>query len=136
MTTFLKKYLGKLLVPIAWTIFMGILLTLPGSMLPNEASFQIPQFDKLVHIGMFGGFVFLWNLYLSNRQHTPKKLLRLFFCVFVLGVIYGIGSEYVQKHVPGRDFDEADIIADMIGASLAYGISNMMLLFPPTSSTD
>jgi VanZ family protein len=78
---------------------------------------------------MFGGFVFLWCLWLSKRQIPQERLLRLFFTVFVIAVIYGIGSEYVQKYfIPGRDFDEADIIFDMIGASLAYGISNMALV--------
>jgi VanZ family protein len=56
------------------------------------------------------------------------RLLRLFFLVFILADIYGIGMEFMQKYyIPGRDFDEADIIADMIGASLAYGLSNLFL---------
>jgi hypothetical protein len=129
MIPFFKKYLGNIYMAIAWTLFIGILLTLPGSMLPKESTFQIPHFDKFVHTSMFGGFVFLWSLWLSNRQIPQERLLRLFFTVFVIAVIYGIGSEYVQKYfIPGRDFDEADIIFDMIGASLAYGISNMTLV--------
>ena len=116
-------------MPIVWSIVIGILLTLPGSVLPNEGSFKIPQFDKIVHMGMFGGFVFLWNLYLSARPIAPKRLLRLFFIIFLIGIAYGIGSEYVQKYfIPLRDFDEGDIIADMLGASLAYGLSNISLL--------
>jgi hypothetical protein len=27
-----------------------------------------------------------------------------------------------------RDYDEADIIADMVGAGIAYGLSNIFLL--------
>lgn len=130
MVTFLKKYLGGLYVPIGWSLFMGILLFLPGSMLPHENTFPIPQFDKIVHMGMFGGFVFLWNLYLSNRSMPGKRLLSLFFAIFILALAYGIGSEYIQKYfIPGRDYDNADIIADMIGASLAYGISNILFSY-------
>ncbi|HZE84657.1 MAG TPA: VanZ family protein [Puia sp.] len=129
MIAFLKKFMGNIYMPIVWSIVIGILLTLPGSVLPNEDSFKIPQFDKIVHMGMFGGFVFLWNLYLSVRPIAPKRLLRLFFIVFLTGIAYGIGSEYVQKYfIPLRDFDEGDIIADMLGASLAYGLSNISLL--------
>jgi VanZ family protein len=126
----LKKYLGNVYIPLLWTLVIGILLSLPGSVLPSESSFSIPQFDKFVHIGLFGGFVFLWNLFLSTRYtHLSKKLLRLFFYVFVLANIYGIGMEFVQKYfIPLRDFDEADIIADMIGAGLSYGICNMVLV--------
>jgi VanZ family protein len=97
-------------------------------MIPSETGFKIPNFDKIVHMGMFGGFVFCWNLYLSNRIPDPRKLLRLFFIVYLLGCAYGIGSEFVQKYwIPGRDYDNADIIADLIGAGLAYGLSNLSL---------
>lgn len=129
MIPFLRKYLGALIFPIAWTIIIGILCCLPGSMLPNEGGFSIPQFDKVVHIGMFGGFSFLWSLYLSNKISDTRQLLRLFFLLFVLANAYGIGMEFVQKCcIPMRDYDEADIIADMIGAGLGYGLSNMFLI--------
>ena len=131
MLNFLKKYLGGWYIPICWSLFMALLLFMPGSMLPHENTFAIPQFDKIVHITMFGGFVFLWNLYLSKRQIPVKRLLALFFIIFILGIAYGISSEFIQKYfIPGRDYDNADIIADMIGASLAYGISNIILVFP------
>ncbi len=129
MIPFLRKYFGKIFWPIAWTLVIGILLAMPGSMLPNETHFAIPQFDKIVHISLFGGFVFLWNLYLSSRPIPLSRLLRLFFLIFLIAEAYGIGMEYVQKYyIPGRDFDEADIIADIIGAGLAYGISTTTLL--------
>ena len=129
MMIFLRKYFGNVYSPIVWTLIIGILLAMPGSMLPNETHFAIPQFDKIVHISLFGGFVFLWNLYLSVRPIPRVRLLRLFFLVFILAEAYGIGMEYVQKYfIPLRDFDEADIIADIIGAGLAYGLSNIMLL--------
>jgi VanZ family protein len=129
MIAFLKKYLGALYVPIVWTVIIGILCCLPGKVLPKETGFTIPQFDKIVHIGMFGGFVFLWNLYLSKRSSALRFLLKGFFIFYVIGNIYGIGMEYVQKYwIPGRDYDLADIIADMIGSGLAYGLSTLLLL--------
>jgi hypothetical protein len=128
MVTFLKKYFSSLYVPLLWTCIIGIACFLPGSMLPNETHFAVPQFDKFVHVILFGGFVFFWNLYESGRISEQGRLLKLFFLWYVLGNIYGIGSEYVQKYwIPGRDYDLADMIADMIGAGLAYGISNLWL---------
>lgn len=129
MMTFLKKQFSLLYVPLLWTCIVGILCFLPGSMLPSETHLPIPQFDKFVHITIFGGFVFLWNLYEAKRVKDSGRLLRLFFLWYVLGNIYGIGSEFVQKYwIPGRDYDQADMIADMIGAGLAYGISNLWLV--------
>jgi VanZ family protein len=47
----------------------------------------------------------------------------------MLGNALGIGMEFVQKYwIPFRDFDTEDIIADMIGAGLAYGVSNIYFL--------
>ena len=132
MINFIRKYLGNIYIPLIWTLTIIILLTLPGQMLPSEQKFSIPQFDKFVHISMFGGFVFLWNLYLSRRYTAIKKLLGLFFFIFILGDALGIGMEFVQKYfIPNRDFDLADIIADMIGAGIAYGLSTILLLTDP-----
>ncbi|HVU84071.1 MAG TPA: VanZ family protein, partial [Puia sp.] len=129
MMHLLKKHLGKIYPAIGWTLLVILLLSLPGTMLPNESHFTIPQFDKFVHITLFGGFVLLWNFYLSRRPLSTKELLRWFFFIFMLGNALGIGMEFVQKYwIPFRDFDTEDIIADMIGAGLGYGISNLFFL--------
>ena len=129
MIRFLRKYAGVLFVPIIWTGIVAFLCFMPGSMVPNEAGFAIPNFDKMVHAGMFGGFAFLWCLYLSNKIADTRVLLRVFFLVYVLANAYGIGSEFIQRCcVPMRDFDALDIIADMIGAGIGYGCSNVFLL--------
>jgi hypothetical protein len=129
MIPFLKKYFAALYIPILWTLFIALLCFVPGSMIPNESGFKIPQFDKIVHMGMFGGFVFLWNLFLSKRIPDVRKLLRFFFLIYILGIAYGIASEFIQKYwIPGRDYDNADIIADLIGAGLAYGLSHLLLI--------
>jgi VanZ family protein len=129
MIHFLKKYLGSVYSPIAWTLFIILLLCIPGSMLPNEIRFPIPQFDKLVHITLFSGFVLLWNFYLSSQPLSSRQLLRWFFLIFVLANGLGIGMEFVQKYyIPFRDFDTEDIIADMIGAGIGYGVSNIFFL--------
>ncbi len=131
MILFLKKYFGAFYIPLIWTLIVATLCFLPGSMIPKETGFTIPQFDKLVHMGMFGGFVFLWNLWLSNRIAELPKLLRYFFLIYLLGCAYGIGSEFVQKYwIPGRDYDNADIIADLVGAGLAYGLSHLLYVRP------
>ena len=121
-------YLQRRWVAITWTIIIFILLAMPGSLIPKEQGFTIPYFDKLVHIILFGGFVLLWSFYFSKKKLGPKKLTRLFFIIFIIACVYGIGMEYVQKYfIPGRDYDQEDIIADMIGAALAYGFCNIRL---------
>lgn len=127
MINFLKKYFHHIFYPIAWTIIVLILLTLPGSMLPQEKAFSIPNFDKLVHMGLFGGFVLLWSIYFNKKVTNQKKLLVIFFRIFIIGGVYGATTEFIQRYIPSRDFDIADILADVAGAAIAYGIANIFL---------
>ena len=70
----------------------------------------------------------LWCFYYESKQLPLKKLLRRFFLIFVVACVYGIGMEYMQKYlIPMRDFDLGDIIADLIGAGLAYGFCNISI---------
>jgi len=129
MLSFIRKYLSALYVPVTWTLLIAIAMCLPGSYIPNEQRFVLPNFDKLVHLGLFGGFVFLWSLYLAKFPGRTARLLLGFFCFYLLSNIFGVAMEYVQKYwIPGRDYDLADIIADMLGAGLGYGLSNLLLL--------
>ena len=131
MIPFLKKYLSALYIPISWTLIIAVLMCIPGRMLPSETGFKIPNFDKLVHMGLFGGFVFLWGLYLARRTSAYEVLLRGFFIFYVISNFYGYSMELMQRCcVIGRDYDLADIIADMIGAGLGYGLCNLLLLLP------
>ncbi|SRR5258708_21829162 len=129
MLRFIKKYLSALYVPVIWTLLIAIAMCIPGRYIPNESKFGFPNFDKLVHMGLFGGFVFLWCLYLVKRGMSFGKLLIGFFCFYMLSSGFGVVSEYVQKYwIPGRDYDLGDIIADLFGAGLGYGFSNLLLL--------
>lgn len=129
MIPFLKRYFSALYIPIAWTLIIIILLCLPGRMFPNESGFSIPNFDKLVHMGLFGGFVFLWGLHMTKRTSNHVTLLWAFFIFYVIANFFGYSMELAQKYwIPGRDYDLADVIADMAGAGIAYGICNLFLL--------
>ena len=125
----IKKLLGNLIAPIIWTVFMQVLFCLPGDSLPDESSFHIPNLDKYVHVFLFSTFVFLWCYYFYRRGKSLKTLKVAFFIVWLIAAFNGIIIEFIQLNfIPGRSFDKGDIIADMAGAGLAYGISNIKLL--------
>jgi len=124
-----KNLFGKLIIPLVWTIFMEVLFLLPGSSLPDEKAFHMPHLDKMVHVFLFGAFVSLWCYYFYRRERSAQALKIIFFGIFFLAVFNGVSVEYIQLYfIPGRSFDKGDIIADMAGASLAYGFSNIKLL--------
>jgi hypothetical protein len=126
----LKKVFSSIYIPIAWTIFIEALLSLPGNNFPSGGLFgEVPNFDKIVHIVFFGAFVGLWSYYLYSKSYTPAKLKRLLFLVYLVAAFNGIIIEYIQfNFIPFRSFDQGDIIADLIASSIAYGICNVKLL--------
>jgi VanZ family protein len=125
---FLKRYLHHLWIALLWTLIILILLTLPGSMLPKEQTFQVPNFDKLVHMSLFGGFMLLWAMYYNRKELIQKKLLVIFFRIFIIASLYGTATEFIQKYfIPSREFEIGDILADVVGAAIAYGIANIYL---------
>ena len=68
-------------------------------------------FDKIVHIGMFVVWTFLWLLY------APRKIL----LILPLGMAFGVGLEFYQQWLPfDRTFDWWDAVADAIGVVLGY----------------
>ncbi|MBS1667915.1 MAG: VanZ family protein [Bacteroidetes bacterium] len=128
----IEKLLGTLYLPLGWTIIIIILLCLPGSMMPEEKGFEIPNFDKFVHFILFGVLVLLWCFYYFAKKTALKISLLIYFIIFLSSCTMGISLEYVQKYfIPNRDFELGDIIADLIGSSIAYGFCNIFLIRNP-----
>jgi VanZ family protein len=125
----INRILSKPLAAVAWTLIIQILLCLPGSALPSEGIFKLPHLDKLVHISLFGGCTGLWCYYFYLKGTPAAKLKTIFFIIYLLVSCNGIVLEFIQRdYIPNRSFEQADIIADIIAASIAYGICNIKLL--------
>ncbi len=125
----INRILSKIYIPIFWTVLVQVLLTLPGSSLPHMGIFGIHNLDKLVHLVLFGCLTCFWCYYLYYRNIPANRLKWMFFIVFLIGSFDGILMEFIQRdYIPNRSFDEADIIFDLIGSSLAYGFCNIKLL--------
>ncbi len=115
----LQQLIARRSVAIVWTIFIFILMAIPGKMLPSEETTFIPNLDKLVHLTLFGGFVFLWAYYLWAKAGKVSIPHTLIIALAMISSLYGIASEYMQKYIiPNRDYSVFDIIADISGAVL------------------
>jgi hypothetical protein len=116
----LSRIIGKPWSAIAWTILIFILLVLPGRTLPETGFLGHWQLDKVVHAGLFGGFVFLWQeWYRASSERSRRQLVRSAILLFALGSAYGAGMEFYQKYFTSREFETGDIIADSAGAAIA-----------------
>lgn len=71
----------------------------------------------------------MWCYYFYLKGTPAAKLKTIFFIIYLLVSCNGIVLEFIQRdYIPNRSFEQADIIADIIAASIAYGICNIKLL--------
>jgi len=122
----LVQFSRKLYVPLGWTIFTQILLSLPGSLFEGSGLFHIPHLDKIAHVVLFGGLALFWNLYYYNRKQSGSQTISQAktltpWIILLLLALYGVAVEYFQFYcIPRRSFDVGDIVADIIGAMCGY----------------
>jgi VanZ family protein len=109
---FLKTNVLSLL----WLLVIGIGTLTPGDSLPTVKGGE----DKYVHILMFGVLMFLLpnglrkqEKYIYLRENNEKV-------AFVIGILYALGTEFLQRYVPGRNFDMYDLLANIAGILVGY----------------
>jgi len=108
-----KKILQSIWPALIWSVIIFILLIIPGKDLPHAP--EMPLLDKVIHFSLFGMFVFIWCSYYGYR--LPSQTVGIFFLVFIISCIYGIGMEFIQKYfVANRGFEWGDIVADVVGS--------------------
>lgn len=109
-----------------WLSAVTYALVIPGNNLPKSNLFDLPFFDKIVHVLLFAVLAVLaLKAYTNNTKGLALK-------IFIGIVLYGTAMEFVQKHlVPFRSFDVVDILADTLGALLGW----VMFSFPANKSS-
>lgn len=90
-----------------WTIFILLLLSIPGGAMPSTTLFQL---DKLVHVFIFFILAILW---LKTPWNSSTKRS---WIILVAGLAFSILSELYQGIIPiDRTPDVLDAVADSIG---------------------
>ena len=77
---------------------------------------DIPNFDKLLHAGIYGVLAATVLFAAPVWLKTKSLALTAFVAVFVC-FLYGISDEFHQSFIPGRDVSGWDLAADVVGAS-------------------
>ena len=113
----LKKFIPAIL----WLVVVLILVMIPGKQLPeSEFLFEI-DFDKFVHVGIFGllAILFSWPFYNTT---IPKNKKILYFIIIALSTsAFGYITELMQKYwAQGRSYSLMDWLADSGGALGAF----------------
>ncbi len=117
-----KKIPFKYFLPgIAWFFVVGILTLMPAKDVPQVGWMDnIPNFDKLVHAGLFGGLAFLFAVPILKSHFSQRQKLNYSIRISLAAIVWGITIEFLQKfYVPSRDFDLLDWAADIVGVIIA-----------------
>lgn len=99
---------------IIYGLVVFLLSSVPGMNMP-EYGFLLA--DKLLHFLEYALFAIL--IFRSFSQLFRKQKLHYVIVAssFFL-ILFSLLDEYYQKYIPGRESDVADVILDVLGASL------------------
>jgi len=113
-----------------WTAITFVVSNQPVVVIPFGAP------DYVAHAINYGvlGALLIWALARGEWSAVTTPLL---LSAIVLAVLLGIGDEFHQSFIPGRDSSVRDVLADAIGASLsacvaAVGVALRRQLTRPT----
>lgn len=117
-----KEISFKKFIPgILWLVVILVLILMPGKQIPeSEFLFKI-DFDKFVHVCIFGllALLFSWPFY--KTAIAKNKKIFYFFTIALLTSLFGYTTELMQKYwAEGRSYSLMDWLADTGGALGAF----------------
>jgi VanZ family protein len=116
------RNITKWIIQVVW--FFSIVLIAWLSLAPRiEIPYQFSGADKLAHC-----LAYAW---LAILPFFGCASMRAALTEAFLMVPIGIGLEFAQRHVPGRDFSVADMIADSVGVALGIVVARYVVTKSP-----
>ena len=106
-----------------WTISLLIGTSIPGSVLKPP---PLMLGDKIIHLLAYTGVGFLLRRsapFFKSQIWQKSPVLM----TFILGSLIGIADEIHQTIIPGRFFEFADMIADILGVILGIFLYSFLI---------
>ncbi len=119
----------RLFLPsVIWGLIIFVLISVPiGS--PESSFFNIPHFDKLVHISLFSVLSFLLSIgfFLNSKNKVDSyKIKRHFWIVLFFGIGYGALTEAFQEvFLTERTGSFSDFLANTAGTLFGIAAFNV-----------
>ena len=101
---------------IGWVIVIALLTLVPGKALP-QIDWNFFSLDKLIHFTIFSIMTFLGIASFKSSLGQARVIIPILVSLLI-AILYGALLEYLQSFIPDREFDFADLIAN-IGGSIA-----------------
>ncbi|MFY8025590.1 MAG: VanZ family protein [Sediminibacterium sp.] len=131
MSSLERSWKNGLFKPILFCLFFItslILFTLPANKVPRVYWLEIPNFDKIIHAGIFAALCISAYLWLSHFY--PKSEKKIAIIIVLVMAAYGIAIEFIQvRFIEGRSFEELDIAADFTGCIIFLLCRPLLKLF-------
>lgn len=131
--TRLFSLLLRFLKPLVWLVIITILCIMPPSNLPTTSLFEIPQFDKIIHFGMYFVMALLLVHPLEKvyRPGVPPRVLAIDILLISLAV--GGIIEILQFALAyQRSASWGDLLADLAGAAAGWLLYFPLLRYLPS----
>lgn len=105
-----------LLPVVIWTILILVLTGIPKGIIPPPPVFMdLFQPDKIVHLLMFGVYVYLFTTGV-HKSYPEKKFNMILFAAVISGIFYGGLTELLQNYIfISRNCNIYDFIANTAG---------------------
>ena len=103
------------LLPLGWALGIFYLSTLRFG---PETPSPFPDFDKVVHLFLFGGLA--WSTTLAGHRGSGWSWRRAACVGFCFAALYGGSDEIHQMFTPTRTPDVKDWMADSAGALTVF----------------
>lgn len=111
----------SLWLPVA--VYMGVIFFASSISMPPGADL-VP--DKLVHAAIYGGLAVVLLRAIGRGLRYPLTWSQMIWAV-VLACLYGVSDEIHQAFVPLRQADPADVLADILGATVAVSLTHTIM---------
>lgn len=108
---------------VGYCLAVLVFMTQPVPEVPRPT---IPHMDKLVHFTLYAGLAAIISIGI-RRSQPSATLVHQFVTPFLAASGYGMVCEFLQRLVPDRAFEWADIAFNTAGAFLAQVA--LLLLF-------
>ncbi|MEI7726102.1 MAG: VanZ family protein [Bacteroidota bacterium] len=120
----MKQFIKYNLWGILWGVIIIVLTVLPGKVFPMLPSYMdLLQPDKLIHIFIFGVYVFLQIKGLRQQPVYPWFRKSAVFITMLIGLSLGAVTELLQLFfIPMRTGSIYDFIADAVGCLIGWGV--------------
>ena len=100
-------------------VYAGFIFFL--SSLPIRADLDVPDLDKVMHLGEYLVFGVLLSRAIE-KSFPQDTLAKYYLWIILLSFLYGISDEVHQLFVKSREFSFWDAFADTIGAAIGAKI--------------